>query len=217
MKLYWSISLKPMPWHRPEGSKMPNRQGDRDETPIYTALGKAVSAWEGVNAAISQLFYAFNLSDRVEAFGGLHKVHDRAKELRQEIDRFLDADFGEKHDEAAKLKKSMKKALGAYVEWASRRNELAHGYVTQASSPDYKDENQPVITVYALLPSHARLERWRNAEPEFNYLASEIDMFAYRFRELDSRIERIADAVKILSASRVPKIAGSCKDNASNI
>lgn len=147
--------MKQMPWDRPEGSRVPNRQGDRVDTPIYTALGKAVSAWEGVNAAIASLFHALHAGDEqeVEAFGDVLKVHERAKALRKECAIFLDADFGDRRDQAARLKKSMKQVTGAYCEWAARRNELAHGYVTEARSPDYSDTEQPIITVYALLPS----------------------------------------------------------------
>lgn len=183
--------MKQMPWDRPEGSRVPNRQGDRVDTPIYTALGKAVSAWEGVNAAIASLFHALHAGDEqeVEAFGDVLKVHERAKALRKECAIFLDADFGDRRDQAARLKKSMKQVTGAYCEWAARRNELAHGYVTEARSPDYSDTEQPIITVYALLPSHARLGSWSHAEPEFNYLAAEIEVFARRFQELDARIE----------------------------
>lgn len=183
---------------------MPNRQGDREDTPIYTALGKAVSAWEGVNAAIANLFHALHAGDEqeVEAFGDVFKVHERAKALRRECANFLDADFGERRDQVARLKKSMKQVTGAYCEWAARRNELAHGYVTEARSPDYSDEELPIITVYALLPSHARLGSWSHAEPEFNYLAAEIEMFALRYRELDARIEVLALAVAELHPFR---------------
>lgn len=196
--------MKQMPWDRPEGSRMPNRQGDREDTPIFTALGKAVSAWEGVNAAIASLFHALHAGDEqeVEAFGDVLKVHERAKALRKECAIFLDADFGDRRDQAARLKKSMKQVTGAYCEWAARRNELAHGYVTEARSPDYSDEEQPIITVYALLPSHARLGSWSHAEPEFNYLAAEIEVFARQFQELDARIEKVATAVAELHPFR---------------
>lgn len=186
---------------------MPNRQGDREDTPIYTALGKAVSAWEGVNAAIASLFHALHAGDtqEVEAFGDVFKVHERAKALRRECAIFLDADFVERRDEAARLKKSIKQVTAAYCEWAARRNELAHGYVTQARSPDYSHAEQLIITVYALLPSHARLGSWAHAEQKFNYLAADIEVFARWFQELDSRIEAVALGVAELFPFRSAK------------
>lgn len=189
---------------------MPNRQGDREDTPIYTALGKAVSAWEGVNAAVASLFHALRAGNEqeVEAFGGVFKVHDRANALREECGRFLDAEFGDRRDQVARLKKSMRQVAGAYCEWAARRNELAHGYVTEARCPDYGDDEQSIITVYALLPSHARLSRWSHAEPEFNYLAAEIEMFARRFQELDARIEALVAVVTELRTVRSAKSLG---------
>jgi hypothetical protein len=201
-----------MPWHRPKGSAIPNRQGDKLDTPIYTALGKALSAWEGVNAAANSLAHALlqHLDEaergrELEIFHKQPKTHDRVGFLRRAGEQFLTGDFGrELHDAVAKFKKDLGKELGAYTEWAARRNDIAHGYVTEAMTPDYGDPDQPIITVYALLPSHARPGRFHHEEPEWNYLASEIEVFAQRFQELDDRLERLARTVISLYPDRRP-------------
>jgi len=193
------MSNKLMPWDRPLGSFAPNRQGDRADGPIYTALGRALSAWEGVNAAVSSLAHALHrhLPERefelsINTFDTLLKTHERASFLREAGLRFLSGNFGHQHAAAAKFKKVLRREMGAYTEWVARRNELAHGYVTEMSSPDYADPNQPLTTFYALPPSHARTDRWFHEEPEWNYVADEIEMFARRFKELDDRIETLA-------------------------
>jgi hypothetical protein len=196
------MSQKRMPWDRPPGSSAPNRQGDYFAEPIFTALGRALSAWEGVNAAANSLFHALHShmapADRdaaTKAYDGQHKTHDRAQILRVAGEEFLTADFKEMRDEAAKFKRRHKELVGQYVEWAARRNDLAHGYVTEAQSPDYSREDQPIVTVYALLPSHARVDRWYHEEPEWNYLATEIEEIARRFRFLDDELEKLARKV----------------------
>ncbi|MCY1664252.1 hypothetical protein [Rhizobium sp. SL86] len=193
------MKRKTMPWDRPSGSFFRNRQGDRADVPIFTALGRALSAWEGVNAAVNSLAHAlhrhlpeFEAKKAIDQFEKLLKTHDRAAFLRNAGEDFLTGDFRGQHSAVAKFKKDLRKETAAYAEWAARRNELAHGYVTEARCPDYDDPDQPLITVYALLPSHARVDRWFNAEPEWNYLAVEIERFAQGFQDLDNRLERLA-------------------------
>lgn len=188
---------------------MPNRQGDSIEEPIYTALGRALSAWEGVNAAVNNLFHALNahldqdeLKIATAAFYEKFKTHDRADELRRAGALFVSSDFGEKHAEAASFKKRLKQILIRYLGWVERRNELAHGYVTMARSPDYSHDDQPTINVYALLPSHARTDRWYNSEPGWNYLAAEIEEFARQFTYLDVALEEMANKAVELNKSR---------------
>jgi hypothetical protein len=203
------MSNKRMPWDRPSGSFERNRPGDRSDGPIYTALGRALSAWEGVNAAVNSLAHALHrhLPERefelaINTPDTLLKTHERAAFIRAAGVSFLSGNFGDQHPAAAKLKKALSKEMGAYTEWVARRNELAHGYVTEAVSPDYDDPDQPITTFYALLPSHARADRWFNAEPEWNYLAGEIETLAKRFKELDDRIELLAGKVVELQLAR---------------
>jgi len=202
-------SLKQMPWDRPSGSRIPNRPGDRSKTEIFTALGYALSAWEGVNAAVRSLAFALHSAlpeedceQQMDKFDALFKAHDRAQFSRHAAMQFLIGDFGAKRPQAAKFKKNFKREMGAYCEWVARRNELAHGYVTEAMSPDYSDPEQPIIAVYALLPSHARTDRFFHGEPEWNYIAKEIEMFGLRFSELDDRLEQLARNAALLQQER---------------
>ena len=203
------MAEKRMPWNRPSGSTLPIRQGDYAAEPIYTALGKALSAWEGTNAAANSLhrsLHAFlDQTDHGAAtnvFDGLLKTHDRAQHIRQLAATFLAADFGERRDEAAKVKKKLNSALASYVGWAAWSNELSHSYVTSAQCPDYHQDEQPIITVFALLPSHARIDRWHHAEPEWNYLADEIRAFANQFSSLDDVFEGLAGTIAELGTFR---------------
>jgi hypothetical protein len=203
------MAQKRMPWDRPPGSSLSNRQGDDFEEPIFTELGRALSAWEGTNAAINSLHQSLQIhlgqierEAATSSFELLQKTHDRAQSVRQLAACFLAADFGDRRDDAARIKKKLNSALSSYVGWATRRNELAHGYVTSAQCPDYRLSDQPVVTVYALLPSHARTDRWCHAEPEWNYLAAEIREFAFRFSLLDEALEALAWKVAELSKFR---------------
>ncbi|QGG91521.1 hypothetical protein GH983_14005 [Agrobacterium sp. MA01] len=95
-----------------------------------------------------------------------------------------------------KLRKRIVSTTTRYIGWAARRNELAHGYVTQTQSPDYSQPSQRIVTAYALLPSHARSNLWFDAEPEWNYLASDINEFARQFQNLDESFQDLAGSVE---------------------
>lgn len=185
---------------------MPNRQGDKSAEPLFAGLGKAVSAWEGVQAATSSLYFAMRLGDidsendpGFQVFGGLNQVHRRRIELLEKSKIFLAQDFGGNAQTAANFAAGLGDSLAAYIGWAERRNDIAHGYVTEAQSPDYSDSDQKIVTVYALCPSHTRLLKWPHSEPEYNYLAKELDAFAESFRLLDEQLEELARTADRLS------------------
>lgn len=199
---------KRQPWNRPLNSTIPNRPGDLVSEPIFLALGKAVSAWEGVQAATSSLYFSMLTQDfdtdedpQYQAFGGLKRAHERHNELMEKSKAFL-LKFPEHHTGARNFRLRIKKVMASYLGWAERRNDIAHGYVTEARTPDYGDPEQPIITVYALCPSHARLSRWIHGQPEYNYVASELAEFSRQFQKLDDRIEGVARVAEKLTSER---------------
>lgn len=201
------------PWSKPANSAIPNRPGDLEEQPIYTALGRAVSNWEGVNAAMAVLFRVLiEEEDRpeldanaIEAFGSINNVHKRAKQIKDQWESFFDADFGRKKDEVHSFRQELAQLMAAYRGWAERRNDLAHGYVTRADGPDYEQEDQPIIATFALCPSHARFPKWLHGEPEYNYVASEIIDFASAFRALDEQTEAVAERIEDFRVWRISR------------
>jgi hypothetical protein len=193
------------PWDRPSNSQIPNRTGDRKKTPLFTSLGRALSAWEGVQVAIAILYKSLHddspINDNKFAeFDETLRVHERAKLIAIESAKFFDQNFSDPKLSSDSLKLNLEKTLAAYKGWAERRNELAHGYVTKARSPDYSLEDQPIITNYAILPSHARAKKWFNEEPEYNYVADEVKTFSQEFENLDKAIEKLATSISSMRA-----------------
>ena len=187
----------PKAWDRPPHSGIPNRNGDRNSAPIYTALGRAVSAWEGVQAAIAGVFAKLiagdaDLENRLIAFGDNSKVHDRAKQIKDEAVKFFARSFANGPQNPRELRAELKSVLAAYRGWAERRNDLAHGYVTPMRAPDYNDDDQPMRKFHSLLPSHSRITLWIHEQPIFNYVAAELRVFAKEFVALDKRMEALA-------------------------
>ena len=116
--------------------------------------------------------------------------------------KFFEGEFEETTPKVNSLKAEVEDVLTAYRGWADRRNELAHGYVTEARSPDYSVDDQPIVRNFALLPSHGRERKWINREPEYNYIAAEIEIFANEFEALDKRVEVLASAISKLKKGK---------------
>jgi hypothetical protein len=198
------------PWDRPGMSFAPNRFGDRSPDPIYLALGKSVSAWEGVQVASANLFQALVMStdeasaeDKCWQFAKAMKVPDRARKIRAACQAFLAGLPLPVSEFVVEIFGRIDKLMDAYVKWSDRRNELAHGYVTPAWGDDPISELGYSEEHFSLCPSHARLHYWNNAEPYFNYVAVEIAAFAEGFTKLDADLEAAAKEVSSLKPKAI--------------
>lgn len=192
------------PWNRPPGSLIPNRTGDRLKGALFTALGRALSSWEGVHVAIQVLFESFvkhskNSSLLSNEFEETLIVAKRIRMLQRYANEFINLYAAINYEASEHLRVKLHEILEAYKGWSERRNELAHGYVTVAYSSDYTKDDQPIIPNYSLCPSHVRSARWRSGEPIYNYLAIDVRTFAIYFETLDKRTEELAAVVRAIN------------------
>jgi hypothetical protein len=203
-------------WDRPLGSGIPNKPGDSDPNTLFLALGKAVSAWEGVQVAVSSLYTSLvtvsHLESEEEARSAINSsqlVHIRAQRLLLAANDAAEYLFDVEQHEKKKFILRVEKLAQRYRGWAERRNDIAHGYVTEASHPDYSLEDQPIITTFSLCPSHARQtspfskdSRWHYGESDYNYRAEDLDRFTDAFARLDKDIEELA--------TKLSRFSGHC-------
>lgn len=186
-------------WDRPPDSAIPLRSIDKNPEPIFAALGRAVSNWEGVQAAVTEVYFSIldhqeeELDQKaLDEFGRILRVPNRAKALRDRTDDFFKQGTEIEEGFEAMFRSALSSLLKAYEGWTQRRNDLAHGYVTEWEAPDYSDDNQPIVTFFGLLPSHARTRKWFMYEPEYNYIAQEIEALADAFLQLDNELAELA-------------------------
>jgi hypothetical protein len=200
------MSKKTRPWDRPSVSMIPNRQGDRSAEPIFTAIGRALSAWEGVQVAVLQFYLALTdnrsqeREDEVQAFIERPNLDIVRKKCLDAVPAALERLMVPLTD-GREIKNVINSALSGYHGWGQRRNDLAHCFVTEAASPDYSDPDQPIVMCYSACPSHARLGLWPFGEPKFSYLAADIERFATEFSALDARFENLARRLDQLNAT----------------
>jgi hypothetical protein len=124
----------------------------------------------------------------IRAFGAITSVSSRAEMIRHAAEAFF-LHF-EEVDNAEVHRCAIEDILRAYMGWKDRRNDVAHGMVTEQRGPDYSREEQPLITTYSLCPSHGASRRWllTSWEPTYNFISEEIDRFADGFAALDKKL-----------------------------
>jgi hypothetical protein len=180
------------PWDPPFSA--PLRTGEKNPDALYLSIGRALSLWEGMEAELGGLYAAFTtgpddryIAPTIRAFGTVTNTGARAEMIDHAAEAFFhqlphELDVGPYQDE-------LKQLLKHYRGWAARRNDVAHGYVTESRHPDYTQDDQPIISTYCLCPSHGHSKKWLlNMEPTYQYVASEVDGFGRAFNELSERI-----------------------------
>jgi hypothetical protein len=199
----------PNPWDIPYAAKF--KVGDADESGIYTAVGKALSKWEGLVADLTFVFAVlasqeepWHYNPAVRAFGSVQgasakseMVQHAAEALFHNFERQLNVDCDE-------YRAHLRALLREYNGWAARRNDVAHGYVTESRMPDYTKDDTPITSTYLLCPSHSASRKWpMDWEPAYQYRADEIAAFGVGF---DGLAERVLAFAKRLESWRIETI-----------
>jgi hypothetical protein len=96
-----------------------------------------------VQAAVTEVFFSIldhqedELDQKaLDEFGQILRVPNRAKALRGRADQFLAQATEIEEGFEAMFRSALSSLLKAYEGWTQRRNDLAHGYVTEREAPD---------------------------------------------------------------------------------
>jgi hypothetical protein len=196
----------PNPWDIPVSA--PLRPGNQTPDDIYLAVGRALTKWEGLEAEMSALFAVVTSSTEqryyvpaTQAYGAINGTAARAEMIAKAAEAFFLelralVDDDELRTDLSTFEAELKEILAAYRGWAARRNDIAHGYVTESQHPDYAADRPsaggpPVMaTTYSLCPSHGNSRKWHliTVQPQYHYIATEIDQFADAFDNLGHRV-----------------------------
>jgi hypothetical protein len=205
------------PWDIPYAKKF--KRGDKTPEQIFLAVGRALTKWEGVEVSLGSIFTALigsvdvpgSYIPAVRAFGAVINSSTRSEMILQAAEAFFYEFEGEGfYDEVQPYRAELKKIMLAYTGWISRRNDLAHGYVTENKMPDYEIDEAPLTSFYLLCPSHGNTKKWPlDWEPTYKYKGEDIENFAREFEDLDNRIEdfsrRLTEWRKLTRAKFPPR------------
>jgi hypothetical protein len=180
------------PWDiPPQGGA--GKRGDETEDILYLAVGRALTKWEGLEATVAFLFAVLTggTDDRyyepaARVFGATMSVLVRGDMILNAAEGFFHYfESHGLHNETQAYHSDLKELIKQYKNWSSRRNDIAHGYVTATTLPDNNLEGT-YTTTYLLCPSHGSSRKWSfHLHPLYQLKASEIDKFAVAFEALD--------------------------------
>jgi hypothetical protein len=170
------------PWEIPRAE-----HGETDDEIIFTAVGRALSAWTEAEEAIAYLFAFFVEAGKIDApalraYSTVFGVKNRIKMVRHAADAWFD------DVECCPHKCNPYSALRACEHWADRRNDLAHGAV------DLSTDDLPAG--WFLFPGYFTKKRPMRGPALFRYNANQINVLAENFGILRERLKKIFDELK---------------------
>jgi hypothetical protein len=163
--------------------------GDRFETEIFTAVGKASSHWELVEQAIAGLFTVVTVSryyapaaPTIQAYSSVASSYNRIRMVRAALQAWL---YDWKHFEfGAQVQEILNECGG----WAGRRNDVAHGVADR-----YLDEFEKG---WFLVPGLYNIKgRPLGKKAAYRYNAAIIDGFSQRFMDLHNRLHEMTSVM----------------------
>jgi hypothetical protein len=183
--------------------------GNKTETEIFAAVGRASSHWELVEQAIASLFtvvtvgtYYAPTAPTIRAYSSIASSHNRVQMVRAAVESWLhewkDFEFG------AEVLAILNECSG----WAGRRNDMAHGIADR-----YWDEMEKG---WFLVPSLYNIKiRPLGNKAAYRYDAAIMDGFSQRFLDLHNRLNEIASVMgewhRIAASERERQKAGKSK------
>jgi hypothetical protein len=176
-------------WTPPPFAQRPSEdhRGESDKTPLFEAVGRALSDWEYGEMAMAWLFGLLVESDSdaaVKAYGTIYGGPGR-----KDAFSFAVAEFFTRHPDRVSDRHDMEKLLAAYEMAWSYRNNIAHGIVM------------------AIIDTHAAPAGWFLQSPEYAskkrdphntfysryyYNVPDIENAIKRFREIQQEAERLS-------------------------
>lgn len=180
------------------------QKGDWDEVALYESIGRALSAWEKFEQAFAALF-EFLVGTSIQslpafrAYGAIISFSQRSKAVEVAADAFFI--LNRKNSTFHPLKAEFRDVLKLANEFAIRRNDIAHGIVS-----DYTTPKGYSLGVALQPPRHAarynslspnermlmRIDSPVNVTPDYAYTSAEVRYFCEKFEELAKRCAKLA-------------------------
>jgi hypothetical protein len=187
------------PWDIRPGA----RWADRDPKELFAAIGEALTEWENVEAALASLFAVFVSarknasfwSPAIQAYGSIASFKSRCDMIRIAADAYFST-----RKSITDTKKHFKELLDLAGNYSARRNEIAHGKVSEVFW--YDKRKRAKSHGFYLLPSLFNPRKNKKATGMVYYYVSG-DLIHYRqeFTKLYLRLEGFRRALTTRQAA----------------
>ena len=172
------------PWDVPP---VPDK-GDASPESIFLAVGRAMTQWEHLEAALGDFFAFlvggdFGLTDpALRAYGSIVSFNQRATMLEEAASAYFHAtphpSFQERFHQLIKIE---------CRNFAGRRNDIAHGLVEKGFDKSGGLSN-------FLIPGRYASKKWKpDQPPHYLYSSKEIDYFAEQFAALYDQVAALVN------------------------
>lgn len=166
------------PWDR---HPWPER-GDDKPHEIWTSVGYALTRWEELEWMLARMFDTLvesppNNVAAIRAYGAVRTFEGRHAMLRQAAQAFF------MKYEAPTIEKDFNRLLGSTLQFAARRNDIAHGLVAGTLVAEHTGQN--ILPGWVLYPSHANTkDKNKMNAPLYAYTYAGINRYAADFLAL---------------------------------
>jgi hypothetical protein len=193
---------QPKPWDAPPSVKW----GNDNPNDIYLSVGQALTNWELFGQALGEVFVALVGTRSYEAMRAYSAVVAHGARLEM-IAGAAEAFFLQRDgDHCQSLKERVSDLLEQAENFASRRNEIAHGVIGIIFGEGAFEDDEMPPSSWVLTPSfYARKKRkMSRAQPSgiiglapvYEYSSVEIDSISSKFRDLRPVAQRLAHAIR---------------------
>ncbi|MGO8951965.1 MAG: hypothetical protein ACLP1W_20625 [Rhodomicrobium sp.] len=179
------------PWNRRPWPK----RGNKSQPKLYASVGRVLSQWERYEGLLSLLFSAFVAQAKSNAaqrsFGAIRTSEGRIEMLRAASESY----FIDNPDD--ELLKQFKSILTSSTRFASCRNDIAHGVVSNfIPKAEQKTPRIPTRGSYALYPTYTSFrERNLSNEATYCYTSAELDYYFTCFWNLQNPVISLTNAI----------------------
>jgi hypothetical protein len=179
----------------------PASSGDTDPAILFMCIGQTLTEWSHVETACAEI-YAILVSAKgrfpfetpvVRAYGSLPSFSTQCQLVRYAAEAFF-----HKRPQSKQLHSRLEKLLDIIGKFSPRRNEIAHGQVSQVFLQKSKRSHQMRNTGYYLLPTLYNLKKFDLAKSEITYQYRSSDVIHYRqeFTKLHLQLSAFRDQLK---------------------
>jgi hypothetical protein len=172
----------PNPWDIPPWPKT----GSETAEEVYTAIGRALTSWEWAEQGLANIFAVLTgvldvlpISPAVQAYGAVTSFTFHITMVEKAADFLFASDSNDELNH--ELRALIKECCG----WSSRRNDVAHGRVTEV-------DRKLTPFGFFVFPSFYNTRKQKltpsGFDPAYCYSAAQVHTFADAFDELNSKL-----------------------------
>jgi hypothetical protein len=183
---------------KPSSRRPVSPVGDSQEDMIFSAVGQALTEWEQLENACAQLFAVLvstshkraYLAPAIRAYGTITSAATRKEMLVNAGEAY----FASRPTKAQTFKVEFNQLMQAYIDFASRRNDIAHGLVQRVFLT--KRGTRPAAIGIYLTPSFYSARHFKNEQLAYLYTSGDLVFYRQEFTKLMLRVSGLKERLR---------------------